>query len=270
MIVPILMYHSISEEASPKFLPWTVTPAHFAEQMASLREQGYTALSVSDFTGLLAGSQVTAPERPVVITFDDGFADFADCAVPLLAAKQMRATIYIVTSTVGGTSSWLAAEGEGQRPMLSWDEIAALPASVVEIGAHSHTHPQLDTLTLYEADREIRTSKAILEDHLGREIKSFAYPHGYHGPQVRRLVQDAGFSSACAVKHAMSSLQDDRFALSRIIVSRDLTIDQFTRLLAGETLRVAPQGERVQTMLWRVVRRTLLRVKGAERERIPG
>jgi peptidoglycan/xylan/chitin deacetylase (PgdA/CDA1 family) len=270
MIVPILMYHSISTSASSKFLPWTITPTRFAEQLAFLREQGYTALTVSDFAGLLAGGQATAPERPVVITFDDGFADFAECAVPLLAANQMRATIYIVTSTVGGTSRWLAAEGEGQRPMLSWDEIAALPASVVEIGAHSHTHPQLDTLSLTAADREIRTSKAILEDHLGREISSFAYPHGYHGPQVRRMVQDAGFSSACAVKHAMSSLQDDRFALSRIIVYRDQTIERFTSLLSGETLRVAPQGERIQTVLWRVVRRTLLRARGAERERIPG
>jgi peptidoglycan/xylan/chitin deacetylase (PgdA/CDA1 family) len=264
------MYHSISTGASPKFLPWTVTPAHFADQMAILREQGYTALTVSDFASLLGGSQATAPERPVVITFDDGFADFAECALPLLAANQMRATIYIVTSTVGGTSRWLAGEGEGQRPMLSWDEIAALPAYIVEIGAHSHTHPQLDTLPLPAADREIRTSKAILEDHLGREITSFAYPHGYHGPQVRRLVQDAGFNSASAVKHAMSSLQDDRFALSRIIVDHDQTIEQFTRLLAGETLRVAPQAERVQTVLWRFFRRTLLRARGAERQQIPG
>jgi peptidoglycan/xylan/chitin deacetylase (PgdA/CDA1 family) len=154
--------------------------------------------------------------------------------------------------------------------MLSWDQITALPTNRVEIGAHSHTHPQLDTLPLSAADQEIRTSKALLEDHLGRPVDSFAYPHGYHSPQVRRVVEQAGFTSACAVKHAMSSLSDDRFALSRIIIDRDQTLESFHRLIVGESLHMAPRGERVQTILWRAVRRTMVRVKGSEQEQIPG
>jgi peptidoglycan/xylan/chitin deacetylase (PgdA/CDA1 family) len=261
MIIPILLYHSIAERASPKFEPWTVTPGDFQAQMQYLSDRGYTALTVSELTNYILGNSQPIPSQPVVITFDDGFANFYSQALPTLAQFGYNATIYIATAYVMGTSRWLDPEGSGDIPMLTWDQISALADQNVEVGAHSHTHPQLDTLPSTQADQEIRISKSLLEDHLRRQIQSFAYPHGYHNPQVRRLIQAAGFTSACAVKHAMSSPEDDRFAFSRVIIDHYRTLDQYGRLLTGESLRIAPRGERVQTILWRVVRRTMVRLK---------
>ncbi|MDD5371315.1 MAG: polysaccharide deacetylase family protein [Anaerolineaceae bacterium] len=257
--IPILLYHSIAQEAAPKFLPWVVPPHQFAQQMQSLAGQGYTAITVSEFVQRTRAGRNSLPERPVVISFDDGFLDFLTGAAPILARYGFPATLYVVTGAVGGASRWLAKEGEGERPCLNWSQIQELSEQGIEIGAHSHTHPQLDTLALPAAEEEIRVSKTRLEEHLGQPVHSFAYPHGYHSPAVRRLVQQAGYSSACGVKHAMSAIDDDPFSLARIIIYRDLSPAGFTDLLAGRSLRAAPQGERFQTIVWRGVRRGLVR-----------
>jgi peptidoglycan/xylan/chitin deacetylase (PgdA/CDA1 family) len=266
MQIPILLYHSITNSSSPKFEHWTATPQTFADHMQVLADGGYSTISVSDLAEIIIGNTWDVPERPVVITFDDGFADFYDQALPILSRFGFRSTIYIITQYMEETSRWLDQEGSGDIPMLSWKQVAEIASQGVEIVAHSHTHPQLDTIPLAQAAQEIRLSKSIIESHLGQQIGSFAYPHGYHNANIRRLVQEAGFSSACAVKHAMSSLEDDRFTLSRIIITHNVKADELSKLLGGYSLRTAPQGERVQTLLWRVVRRTLVHLKGTHQE----
>lgn len=259
--VPILMYHSISEHSSEHFRTWTVPPQLFDEHLQVLRDHHYTPLTVTQFVTAIDQDRLRLEQRPVVITFDDGFEDFYTHACPILGRYDCPATIYIVSGAVGGTSRWLAREGEGHRRMMSWPQVAAIHAQGIECGAHTHTHPQLDLLPLAEARDEITRSKAELEQHLGQPVTSFAYPHGYHGRAVRDLVVQAGFESACGVKHAMSATDDDRFALARIIVTRDTTAVDLQALLRGEGLRIAPQGERPQTALWRVVRRSRRRME---------
>ncbi len=251
--VPILLYHSVAEEVAAPFRPWAVSPAHFAAQLGYLREHRYTPLSISQLISL-RGARL--PERPVAVTFDDGFADFYTDALPLLERYGCPATLYITTAYVGQTSRWLSAEGEGERPMLSWAQVRSLPGRGVECGAHTCTHPQLDLLSSAQARAEVAGSKGALEQQLGRSVDSFAYPHGYHSGLVKRLVQESGFNSACAVKHAMSTPEDDTFALSRIIVSADTEIGTFARLLAGYDLPTAPRHEGWRTKGWRLARRT--------------
>ena len=88
----------------------------------------------------------------------------------------MPSTLYVVSGCVGSTSRWLGTEGESQRSMLSWRQLRELDRAGVEIGAHSHSHPQLDTLPSTEAWSEILLSKCQIEDHLGHRVESFAYP----------------------------------------------------------------------------------------------
>ena len=261
MKIPILLYHSVSSHASKGFYPWTVTPEQFAGQMRELAVRGYTPIKVSDFAEILMGKRTWIPQNPVLITFDDGFADFYETALPILKEHHFVATLYVITGFVGGTSQWLSPEEGPDRAMLRWEEIEGLPEEGIEIGAHTQTHPQLDTISLRSARGEILKSKELLETHLGAPVRSFAYPHGYHGPGVRELVIDAGFDSAVAVKHAMSSLQDDRFGLARIVIKRDLSLDDFNSLLAGSHLRVAVKGERLKTVLWRYARKTIKNLK---------
>jgi peptidoglycan/xylan/chitin deacetylase (PgdA/CDA1 family) len=255
--VPILMYHSISDHASPKFKQFTVSPKLFAEHMAYLHQHRYTPITVTQFATALSQSGARLPERPVVITFDDGFADFYTEGLLVLRRYGFAATLYVATAFINGTSRWLQREGETARPMLTWDQLSEINASGIECGGHSHSHPQLDTLSQAEAYGEIVQSKRLLEQHLGQEVSSFAYPFGYHTAGIRRQVQKAGYTSACAVKHALSSETSDAFALARLMVRSDTSVDALAALVDGHSSPMIPtMYARAKTPVWQLARRS--------------
>src|SRR5712692_2175905 len=143
--IPILMYHSISWSSNSRFKQFTVPPVVFAEQMAYLYNHQYTPITVTQFINARSKNGFALPERPVVLTFDDGFADFFTEVLPVLKRYGFVATLYVATAFINGTSHWLQHIGEGARLMLTWDQLIEICASGVECGAHSHSHPQLDT-----------------------------------------------------------------------------------------------------------------------------
>lgn len=253
MIVPILLFHSVSEVPSPGLRPFTVTPATFLRQLEIVVQSGVTVLTVSDFVDRRAEGSL--PERPAVISFDDGFADFADHALPALAAHRLPASLYVTTGFLEGGAAPRAAARPAD-PFLRWSQLPELASAGIEIGAHTHTHPWLDTLPVPQAREEIVRSKDLLESALGREVRSFAYPNGYSSAAVRGLVREAGFASACAVRNAFSSETDDVLRLARLTVRDTTTTQELAGWLAGTGAPAARSSERIATRAWRVYRRT--------------
>ncbi|MGH3570851.1 MAG: polysaccharide deacetylase family protein [Pseudonocardiaceae bacterium] len=254
-IVPVLLYHSVSADPAPWIAPYTVTPQVFARHLELMAASNRTPLTVSHLVDALAGRE-KLPPRPLLVTFDDGFADFADAA-SMLAARDMPSTLYVTTGVLRG-------RGPRRRPpevalppapMLDWSQLAELAEQHVEIGAHTHTHPQLDVMRPAAAAREILLCKHLLEEVLGHEVPSFAYPHGFHSAAVRRSVREAGYTSACAVGNALSSRADHVLALARLTVRADTTGEEMAAWLAGRDAPVAPYPERLRTRAWRLYRR---------------
>lgn len=258
--IPILMYHSISCNASSRFRQFTVSPVLFAEQMAYLHQQAYTPMTVTQYVRARSQGVAALPERPIVLTFDDGFADFFTAALPVLKQYNFVATLYVSTAFIDGTSHWLRREKETARLMLTWEQLVEISSCSIECGAHSHNHQQLDTLPNPVAWDEIVQSKKLLEDYLGQEIFSFAYPFGYHIARVQKLVREAGYTSACAVKHAMSSVSDDPFSLARLMVGADTNIEEFVTLLAGRSSSPVEAAYKIyiraRTPVWQLARRS--------------
>ena len=255
--IPILMYHSISNYATSKFKQFTLSPKLFAEHMAYLHQHRYTPMTVTQFVTAQSQTGAKLPERPVILTFDDGFADFYEEALPVLRRYGFAATLYVATGFVNGTSRWLQHEGEANRPMLTWDQLREISANGIECGGHSHNHPQLDTLSPAEASREIVQSKRLLENHLGQQVLSFAYPFGYHLASIRRQVQEAGYTSACAVKYAMNSERTNPFALARVMIKSGTSLDALAAVLDARNLQIIiTMYSSARTSIWQVARRS--------------
>ena len=235
-IIPILLYHDVADEPRDVY---ALTPADFRRHMDLVAASGRRPMTVDELVDALPDG---LPERPVLVTFDDGYRDF-DVAVDAMAAAGVDAATLYVTTGQAGTPG-----------MIAWSQLADLPAWV-QVGAHSRTHPQLDVLPAARLREEVVGSKDDLEQRLGRPCSSFAYPHGHHGGRVRRAVVDAGYTSAAAVKNALSHPQDDPYSLGRVTVTRDTTDADLVALLDGRGAPLSWRRERLRTKGFRAYRR---------------
>ena len=252
-IIPILLYHSVSANPAQWIAPYTVSPRVFANHLELMTASERTAITVSQLREAAQG-RTRLPQRPLLVTFDDGFADFAEVA-PALAARNLPCTLYVTTGALRGRGPRPPEMTLPPAPMLTWSQLTELDEKYVEIGAHTHSHPQLDVLRPQAAAVEIRRCKHLLEDVLGREVPSFAYPHGFHSSSVRGLVRAAGYTSACAVMNALSSDADQMFSLARLTIRADTTSGQMVAWLAGRDAPVAPYPEKLRTRAWRLYRK---------------
>lgn len=250
--VPILMYHEIAARPqSTRRL--AVTPADFAAQLAYLRDGGYTTLTVADLVQGTAGRAFQWPAKPVVLTFDDGYADFHDAALPLLRRYGCTATIFVTTGWMGNGSG-LAARSRSPR-MLSWSQLAEIASAGIEIGAHSHQHAKLDQLSGSPLRQELEVSKAVVEDRLGLPVTGMAYPFGYSNRQVREAASTTGYRYGCAVGNRIMESGADRFALPRLTIGRLTTMRTFGQVAAGDRLPPEFLAYRAMTRGWSAVRR---------------
>jgi peptidoglycan/xylan/chitin deacetylase (PgdA/CDA1 family) len=252
--LPILLYHGVDHDAPEALAPFVMAPERFAAHMDELVRRGCTTLTVSGLVDLIAAGEEPEPGT-VLVTFDDGLADFGEHAWPVLRDRGLAATLYVVSGCVGGTAEWLSPLGPPPR-MLTWQQVRRLDAEGCEIGGHSASHPELDTLSNFELGLEIRECRTALSSQLGHPVRSFAYPHGYHGRRVQEAVRAAGFDSAAAVRNLLSSTDDDRFGLARVTIDASVDVDGLRRILDGHGPGVAPRRRQLRTHGWRAYRRT--------------
>lgn len=247
--VPILLYHAVTETPGEVIAPFAVTPDEFRRQLDAVLDSGRTALTFGD---LLRDDGVD-PGRSVVVTFDDGYADFAASALPALQERSLPSTLYVTTGWMTGRTP--PEPGPTDR-MLAWSQLPELVEAGVELGAHSHSHPQMDTLSDAALREELVRSKDSMEQVLGRPVDTFAYPHGYNGPRVRRATRATGYSSAAGVRNMLHRPGEDRFNVARLTVTRTTTASDVARWLAGVDVPVAGPGESLPTRGWRMYRRS--------------
>ncbi len=170
------MYHSISDGDGPT----NIAPSIFADQMAALAESGIEVISLDR---LVNGD---LPERSVVITFDDGFQDFADVAWPVLAAHGMTAINYLPTAYLG---RWDEFEPDtNRRAIMSMATVRDLADAGAEFGSHTVSHANLTGLSPAEQVAELTKSKKELEDGLGRRIRHFAPPYGATDAEINARI----------------------------------------------------------------------------------
>ncbi|WP_262386738.1 polysaccharide deacetylase family protein [Streptomyces sp. TRM49041] len=255
--IPVLLYHAVMDDPPDWIAEFTVTPQQFREHLDAVVGSGRSAVPLSVLADHLAG-RGDLPERAVVLTFDDGFADLPGPTAEALAARSLPATAYLTTGAITpGRSSLLPP-----APMMALGQAPRLEQYGIEIGAHTVTHPQLDTLTPRDLRRELRESRLVLEGALGHAVTHLAYPHGYNSRAVRHAARAAGYTSAVAVRHALSSRTDETYRIARLIVRRGHTVADVEDWMAGRGARTAPYPDSPATVGWRLYRRARAVVRG--------
>jgi peptidoglycan/xylan/chitin deacetylase (PgdA/CDA1 family) len=224
-----------------------------AAQLALLRAENFTALT---FTGLAQALRNggSLPQRPIVLTFDDGYTDFHREALPLLTKYAFPATVFVTTGWVADAGAYAA--GTPLDRMLSWSQIDEARSAGIEVAAHSHSHAQLDQLAAGPLELELRTSKTLLEDRIGREVPSLAYPFGYSSVRVRDAVRAAGYRHATVVSNIVARAGTDPLALPRLTIRSSTNLQTFQRIVHADGVARMFLADRALTKGWAVVRRS--------------
>lgn len=243
--VPVLMYHEIAD-AKATSSPLAVAPDAFAKQLGYLRDAGFNTLTAGDLAAFLADGAGELPERPIVLTFDDGYRDFYTRGLPVIKQNGFTATLFMTTGGMGEESI--------EKPMLDWGQLAEVERAGIEIGAHTVTHPKLDILPEKDLRDELSISKRQLEDRLGVAIPGLAYPFGYSNPTVRAVARELGYTYAYSVDNAMTTSAATKFTFPRLTVQRSTTMDDFRKMVNGE-VTAELRRERMISKVSPVVRR---------------
>jgi peptidoglycan/xylan/chitin deacetylase (PgdA/CDA1 family) len=215
--LPILTYHYIRVNPDPYDrlgFALSVTPADFAAQMDWLARNGYHPISTEDLYAYLQHAR-GLPSKPVILTFDDGYADFFTTALPILLGHDFKAVAYVVSGFVG------------QPGYMTSDQIREADRSDIEIGSHTVSHANLATASAGNVQAQLMASKQFLEDVIGHPVVSFCYPSGKFTAAVASQVAAAGYHDATTIRFGYSHTLGDRYLWTRLRVSGGERLDQF-------------------------------------------
>ena len=225
------MYHHINSTPPTNDLDasLTVTDADFSRQLDYLKCAGYTTVSLTQlYDGVYSGAPL--PAKPIVLTFDDGYADAFTNALPNLQRHGFTGAFSIITNSVGAAAAY-----------MTWDQIGAMANAGMEMTSHTLTHEDLNTSRDDIVRQQLTLSKAALEEHLQRPIAFFVYPAGEpfrHGTpqrqaQVVKMVQEAGYRGALAATNKLQQNPAAPYAFNRIRVSGGVDIRKFAENMGG-------------------------------------
>lgn len=220
--VPILMYHYIGNNPNPADTQRTslsTGPVAFEEQIKYLADNGYTAISLDTLYAAFK-KQVALPNKPLIITFDDGYEDFYYNAYPILQKYNIHATVFIPTALMD------------QGYYLKWSQIQEMGASgLITFGSHGVHHYRSESLPEVSLEAELTESKQTLQSKLGVPINFFAYPYGTLNGNVIEAVKKAGYIGAVGTWPERTQSEGTIYNMPRIRIGGGISISTFMSLL---------------------------------------
>jgi len=219
------MYHSIADDS---YGHYTVSVDAFREQISWFSDYGFEIISLSFLLQAIQTHDHGILNKKVVITFDDGYADFLANALPILLDHKATATVFLVTDMLGGTASW--SESGSHVRLMSESDVRAIKAQGISLGSHTATHANLIRADYKDLQRQLRDSHDTLT-HLGESFYALAYPWGQWSPMVVEAVKSSGYACAAAVGGQMRLSAVDPYLLPRVSMRRDTDLKHFKSLL---------------------------------------
>ena len=200
---PILEYHMVTENPRPDAKPYVVPPEDFAAQLDYLAAEGYTTITPQDYARARKGKQ-QLPDKPIILTFDDGYEDNWRVVLPMLEERGMKAVFYMVTNSIG------------KPGYLTWDNLFDMERRGMEIGSHTANHLPLTTLSPEKQREELRLSKLMLEWKGMKTIYSFSYPNGSYNAGVVTMLAEEEYLTAVTGEAGLNTLETNPYLLRRV------------------------------------------------------
>ena len=219
---PILEYHMVQQEDPKDAYAYNVPVEDFQQQLDYLQEQGYTTISIRDYLRAKKGL-LQLPEKPIILTFDDGYESNYKELLPILEERGLKATIFMVTNDIG------------KDGYLSWQQLKDREKRGIEIGSHTANHLPLTGRSLDEAREEVKLSKLLMEWNGMKTIYTLSYPNGKYTTDLEQMLKEEEYLAAVTGDAGLNTFDTDPYQLQRINIPHpNFGLTEFKwRLLKG-------------------------------------
>lgn len=231
--VPVIMYHRVINNAENEGVYGTyIYEDMFKKHLQYLKDKNYTVITFKDLDKIGWRNRFEKGKKYIILTFDDGYKDNYDLAFPILKEFNFKATIFLMGKSA--YNEWdVKAGGERKFSLMSVEMIKEMQDYGIEFGAHTFNHPKINTLSNEEIEHQIVDVKKPLEEKIGKEIITFAYPYGILNDYAKEMAKKAGYTFALATDSGSVCLSDDLYQIRRIAIFPNTNLFSFKRKVAG-------------------------------------
>lgn len=231
--VPVIMYHRVINKSENEGIYGTYIYENiFRKHLQYLKDKNYTVITFKDLDKIGWRNRFEKGKKYIILTFDDGYKDNYDLAFPILKEFDFKATIFLMGKSA--YNEWdVKAGGEIEFPLMSVEMIKEMQDYGIEFGAHTFNHPKINTLSNEEIEHQIVDVKKPLEEKIGKEIITFAYPYGILNDYAKKMARKAGYTFALATDSGSVCLSDDLYQIRRIAIFPNTNLFSFKRKVAG-------------------------------------
>lgn len=231
--IPVIMYHRVINNPENEGVYGTyIYEDMFKKHLQYLKDKNYTVITFKDLDKIGWRNRFEKDKKYIFITFDDGYKDNYELAFPILKEFGFKATIFLMGSST--YNEWdVKAGGEKEFPLMSVEMIKEMQDYGIEFGAHTFNHPKINTLSNEEIAHQIVDVRKPLEEKIGKEIITFAYPYGILNDYAKEMAKKAGYTFALATDSGSVCLSDDLYQIRRIAIFPNTNLFSFKRKVAG-------------------------------------
>jgi peptidoglycan/xylan/chitin deacetylase (PgdA/CDA1 family) len=217
--VPVLMYHRVGTAKNTWEARYAISPDNFSAHMLALVNKGYQAVSIEMLVDWLEGGPAL-PEGACLITFDDGFRDVREYALPVLERLGWPFTVFLVSDLIGGQDEWTRSSNPAgvTYPLLDADEIRDMQGRGASFHSHTRCHASLPSLDDIQLADQLSGSRQALAELLGHEVSYLAYPFGHSDERVENAARQAGYRAAFSTQPGFNRTGVNRFRIRRMDV----------------------------------------------------
>lgn len=229
---PILEYHMVQNDTPDDAPEYNVPPEEFRAQLEYLQAEGYTTISIRDFLRAKKGLQ-ELPAKPVILTFDDGYASNYTELLPILKEYGVKATIFMVTNRIGDEN------------FMTWEQLKDIQKQGVEIGSHTANHLPLTKMSIDKAREEVQLSKLLMEWNGMETIYTISYPNGKYSDELLSVLKEEEYLAAVTGDAGLNTVETNPYLLQRINIPNPyFGIEEFKwRLLKGRIMTQLGWGQ---------------------------